>query len=89
MRRWLTSIGVVAALIVPASALAAPGTEVVEKRVRSEAPGAKRVSESLVRVHDPLPPRSARTRPPATGSSTCASATPTARASRGEPTRSW
>ena len=44
------------ALIVPASALAAPGTEVVEKRIKSEAPGAKQVRESLVRVHDPLPP---------------------------------
>jgi hypothetical protein len=40
----------------PAGAVAAPAPgELVEKRVHSEAPGSKRVRESLVRVYDPLP----------------------------------
>jgi hypothetical protein len=45
-----------AAALTPVATTAAPKPgDVVEKRVRSDAPGTKRVRESLVRVFDPLP----------------------------------
>jgi hypothetical protein len=43
------------ALLLPPGATAAEPGDVVEKKVRSQAPDAKRVRESYVRVFDPLP----------------------------------
>jgi hypothetical protein len=54
----LAALAVAAALATaPAAGAGAPQPgDVVEKKVRSEAPGHKRVRESLVRIFDPLPP---------------------------------
>lgn len=56
LRRITPLIVAAGLLLAPAGVAAAPEQgETVEKRVRSEAPGAKRVRESLVRIYDPLP----------------------------------
>jgi hypothetical protein len=56
IRRLMPLAVVAGALLAPAGAVAAPAPgELVETRVPSDAPGSKRVRESLVRVYDPLP----------------------------------